>query len=130
MPDKEEIFAKVQGCLVEALGVDEDEVTPEATLAGDLGAESIDYLDIIFRLEKAFGIKIDRSEMFPEDIFNNPDYVEDGRLTPEGLRLLKERMSFADLSRFEADPQVTNLRDLFTVRMIVDFVASKLDQAA
>ena len=129
MASEEEIFAKVQGCLVDALGVEEDEVTPEATLAGDLGAESIDYLDIIFRIEKAFGIKIDRSEMFPEDIFNNPDFVKDGRLTPEGLDLLKKRLPYTDLSRFEADPQVADLRDLFTVQMIVDYVASKLSAA-
>jgi acyl carrier protein len=130
MVSQEEIFTKVQGCLVDALGVEEDEVTPEATLAGDLGAESIDYLDIIFRVEKAFGIKIDRSEMFPEDIFNNPTYVKDGRLTPEGLQLLKERLPFADLDRFEADPQVADLRDLFTVQMIVNYVAGKLSAAA
>ena len=51
---RDEIFKKVQDVLVNALGVDEEEVTPEATLRGDLGAESIDFLDISFRLEKAF----------------------------------------------------------------------------
>jgi acyl carrier protein len=126
MPSEEEIFSKVQGCLVDALGVEEDEVTPEATLAGDLGAESIDYLDIIFRIEKAFGIKIDRAEMFPEDIFNNPSFVKDGRVTPEGLDLLKQRMPFADLARFEDNPQVTDLRDLFTVQTIVNYVAARV----
>ena len=127
MANEEEVFSKVQVCLVDALGVEEDEVTPDATLAGDLGAESIDYLDIIFRIEKAFGIKIDRTEMFPEDIFSNPDYVADGRLTPEGLALLKERMPFADLRRFEDSAQITDLRDLFTVQMIVSYVGSKLE---
>jgi acyl carrier protein len=126
MASPEEVFTKVQGCLVDALGVDEEEVTPEATLAGDLGAESIDYLDVIFRIEKAFGIKIDRRELFPDDIFQNPAYVKEGRLTSEGLALLKERMPFADLSRFDTDPQVSGLRDFFTVKMIVDFVASKV----
>lgn len=128
MANDSDIFTKVQGCLVDALGVDEEEVTPEATLAGDLGAESIDYLDIIFRIEKSFGIKIDRGEMFPDDVFSNPAYVANGRLTPEGLALLKERMPFADLTRFEDNPQVTDLRDLFTVQMIVNYVASKLQE--
>ncbi|NIP86861.1 MAG: acyl carrier protein, partial [Planctomycetales bacterium] len=68
MATKEEVFDKVQAALVDALGVDDDEVTPEATLVGDLGAESIDFLDIVFRLEKAFSIKIPRGELFPEDI--------------------------------------------------------------
>ena len=65
---RDEIYNKVQGVLVDALGVDEDEVTPTATLSGDLGAESIDYLDIVFRLEKNFGIKIPRGELFPENL--------------------------------------------------------------
>ena len=51
---RDEIYKKVKDVLVDALGVDEEEVTPQATLRGDLGAESIDFLDIVFRLEKAF----------------------------------------------------------------------------
>ena len=58
MPSRDEIFEKVQAALVDALGVDDDEVTPEATMVGDLGAESIDFLDIVFRLEKSFSIKV------------------------------------------------------------------------
>lgn len=66
-----EIFEKVQTVLEDALGVDADEVTPEAKLEADLGAESIDYLDIVFRLEKAFpGIKIEQGELFPESVLN------------------------------------------------------------
>ena len=57
---QEEIYTKVSGTLIEALNVDEDQVTPNATLQGDLGAESIDFLDIVFRLEREFGIKIPR----------------------------------------------------------------------
>ena len=63
MPSQEEIFSKVQEALVDALGVDDDEVTLEATLTGDLEAESIDFLDIVFRLEKSFDIKIERGEL-------------------------------------------------------------------
>ncbi len=76
MPTSDEIFQKVQAALVDALGVDEDEVTPDATMVGDLGAESIDFLDIVFRLEKAFGIKIPREELFPEDILTSGQYVK------------------------------------------------------
>ena len=68
MPTKEEVFEKVRTALVDALDVDEEEVLPKATMVGDLGAESIDFLDIVFRLEKAFGIEIPRSELFPEDM--------------------------------------------------------------
>ena len=76
MPTYDEIFGKVQATLVDALGVDEDEVTRAATLQGDLGAESIDFLDIVFRLERNFGIKIPRGELFPENLMADPEWVD------------------------------------------------------
>jgi acyl carrier protein len=129
MPSKEEIFAKVQEALVDALGVEEDEVTPEATLQGDLDAESIDFLDIVFRLEKAFNIKIERGELFPEDILTDSSFVSDGKVNAAGIVKLKERMPFADLSAFEADPQVQKLGKQLTVRDMCGFVEYKLAKA-
>ena len=126
MPTKEEIFSKVQTALVDALGVDEDEVTPEATLIGDLGAESIDFLDIVFRLEKAFDIKIPRGELFPEDILTSTEYVQNGKLTPEGMAQLKSRMPFADFSAFEKNPAVQDFGSMLTVNDMVRFVESKV----
>ena len=123
---KAEIFSKVQEALVDALGVDEEEVAPTATLKGDLGAESIDFLDIVFRLEKAFGIKIERGELLPEDILTNTDYVNEGRVNTAGIAKLKERMPFANLSRFEADPNVQSLADQLTVQDMCNFVEHKL----
>jgi len=124
---EEEVFENVQEVLVEALGVDDDEVTAEAKISADLGAESIDYLDITFRLEKAFDIKIPRGELVPEQLLNNPEYVKDGRLTPEGLVQLKERMTHADLTEFEKDPEVAKIMDLFTVQTIVNYVMNKVN---
>ena len=74
MATREEIFSKVQEALVDALGVEDDEVQADATLQDDLGAESIDFLDIVFRLEKSFDIKIERGELFPEDILTSTEY--------------------------------------------------------
>src|SRR6267142_2767032 len=103
--NQDEIFSKVSSTLVEALNVDEDQITPGATLQGDLGAESIDFLDIVFRLEREFGIKIPRGELFPESIFQgDPEFVANGKVTPKGLNELKTRMPFADLSSFERNP--------------------------
>ncbi len=124
-PTKDEIFGKVRGALVDALGVDEDEVTEDATLVGDLGAESIDFLDIVFRLEKAFGIEIPRAELFPEDILTNAEYVQDGKVTTDGLAVLKERMPFADLSKFEANPEVQEFGNLLSVADMVRYIESK-----
>ena len=126
MPSQEEIFDKVQEALVDALGVDDEDVTPEATLQGDLDAESIDFLDIVFRLEKSFDIKIERGELFPEDILTNSDYVDDGKVNADGLAKLKERMPFADLSKFATNPQVQNLGKQLTVADMCAFVEHKL----
>ena len=129
MATKEEVFSKVQLALVDALGVDDEEVTPQARLVGDLGAESIDFLDIVFRLEKAFDIKIPRGELFPEDILTNAQYVQNGRLTPEGLTQLKERMPFADLTAFSANPAVQDFGNLLTVQDMCRYVETKISPA-
>jgi len=121
---RQEILGSVRETLVDALGVDEDEVTEDATLTGDLGAESIDFLDIMFRLEKAFNIKIPRGELFPDDILNNPDYVENGKMTAAGLEQLNKSMPHANFSEFENNPDVNKMPDLFTVRTIVNYVES------
>lgn len=129
MPTKEEVFDKVRTALMDALAVDEDEVTPEATLVGDLGAESIDFLDIVFKLEKAFDIKIPRSELFPEDVLNNAEYVQGGKVTAAGLALLKQRMPFFDLARFEKNPAVQEFGSMLTVRDMCRFVENKVGVA-
>ena len=123
---RDEIFAQVQSTLVDALGVDEEEVTETATLTEDLGAESIDFLDIVFRLEKSFSIKIPRGDLFPDDIVNNPDHVEDGLFTTEGLQQLKASMPHADFTDFEKSPSVENVPSLFTVKTMVNYVELKL----
>src|SRR5438270_8787705 len=125
MPTNDEIFEKVRSTLVDALGVDEDDVTPDATLYSDLGAESIDLLDIVFRLERNFAIKIPRGELFPENV-SDPELTQDGKLTERGLVELKERMPYADLTEFSTDPDVEKILDLYTVDMLVQYVASKL----
>jgi acyl carrier protein len=124
---RDEIFQGIQEVLVDALGVDNDEVTAQATLMGDLGAESIDFLDIVFRLEKAFEIKIPREELFPaETLMNDPGYVSNGKLTEKGLAELRDKMPHTDLAAFENDPDINKLGDLFTVGAIVNYVETKL----
>lgn len=127
---RDEIFQKVQEVLVDALGVDDDEVTAEATLMGDLGAESIDFLDIVFRLEKAFDLKVPREELFPaEGLLNNPDLVSNGKLTEKGLAEMREKVPHTDLTEFEKNPDINKLADLFTVNAIVNYIDSKINAA-
>lgn len=127
MPTKDEIFEKIQGALVDALGVDDDEVTPEATLVGDLGAESIDFLDIVFRLEKAFDIKIPQGELLPQDILTSAEYVQDGKLTESGLAKLRERIPFVDLDKFAENPVVQDFPNVMTVGDMCRYVETKVE---
>ncbi len=134
---RDEINSKVQGVLVDALGVDEEEVTPNAVIRDDLGAESIDFLDIVFRLEKAFTtdptkpFKIPRGELFPEDLDslrNDPTFVQNDRITDAGMAELKKRMPFANFEEFEKNPKVDEAGKLLTVDTVVNYVDAKLKQ--
>ena len=125
MPVNEEVFGKVKEALIDALGVEDDEVTEEATMVGALGAESIDFLDIVFKLEKTFGITIPRDELFPDDILTNAEYINDGKVTPDGLAKLKDRMPFADLTKFESNPLVQDFGNLLTVKDLCNYVQTK-----
>lgn len=127
---REEIQAKVQDVLAEVLGIDEDEVTPRATLTGDLGAESIDFLDIVFRLEQAFSVKIEQGELFPENLQQDPTFVQEGKLTPAGIEALREKLPHAEVDQIEDDPRLSRVGEIFTVDAIVNFVERKLGAVA
>lgn len=124
---RDEILDKVREVLVDALGVDDDEVTPTATLTTDLGAESIDFLDIVFKLEQAFGFKIEQGELFPDNVAQDPEFVQDGKVTDKGLKALQERLPHADFSKLADDRRVDNVGEIFTVEALVKFVERKLE---
>ena len=125
MPTSDEIFDSVKEILIEALSCDDDEVTTGATLVGDLGAESIDFLDIVFNLEQNFSIEIPRSELFPADILTNEEFVADGIVTEAGLAALGERMPFIDLSNFSSNPRVQDFGNLMTVGDLCKYIEGK-----
>ena len=123
---RDEIFEKVKDVLENALGVDPEDVTMDATLIGDLGAESIDFLDISFKLEQEFSIKIDQGELFPENLMSDDTLVEDGKLTDKAMEILRERMPHVDFSKLYADRRVNQLSEVCTVSSRVDFIERKL----
>lgn len=127
---RDEIYNKVASVLEDALGVDEDEITPQSVLTKDLGAESIDFLDIVFKLEQAFGFKIEQGELFPDNVAQDPEYVQEGKVTDKGLAALKERLPHADFSSLEQDRSVENVAEVFTVDAVVRFVENKLASTA
>jgi acyl carrier protein len=120
---QEEIFSQVKAVIVDSLNVDEEEITLDSKLAADLGAESIDFLDITFRLERQFGFRIPHNELFPTDIFKDvDDCVKDGKVTPKGIDLLKSKIPFVDFSEWEANPQYNTVTDTFTVNTLVKYI--------
>lgn len=127
---RDDIFGKVRAILVDALAVDDDEVTMTAVLTRDLGAESIDFLDIVFKLEQSFGIKIPQGELFPDNVAQDPEFVKDGKVTPAGIAALKARMPHLNFASWESDPQVGKVAELFTVETLVKYVEGKLGAAA
>ena len=130
MSGSDEILSRVTTVIVQALGVDEEDVTPSATLVGDLGAESIDFLDIVFRLEREFGITVPRGELFVEAAFrDDAGTVRNGRVTGESLVALRSQMPYADLSDLARDRRLDNVTDLFTVALLVRYVTWKLQNA-
>jgi acyl carrier protein len=132
--NEKEIFEKVQESIVEALGVDEEEVTPAATLFEDLGAESLDLLDIVFRLEKAFGIKIPRSgiqqDILASEGLKEEDLLVDGAFTALGAQKLRERMPEIDKDRIHEGFRVDDIPTLFTVQTFVNIVKQVLVEKA
>ena len=123
---KEEIVKSVKTIISQALKVDESEIQLSSSLIKDLGAESIDFLDIVFRLEKAFKIKIPKGELFPEKILTDARFVKNGQVTAVGIDQLKQKISNVNWDEFAKNPLVANLGNLFTVGMIVDYLFDKL----
>lgn len=126
----QEIYETVVNSLVQALGVSRSEIKPETSLVRDLEAESIDFLDIMFRLENDFSIEISRGELFPQEMLRDPEFVVGGKLTPAGANELRRKFAFTDLSDLEAGVDIqSQLGAMLTVNLITDYVASKLQTA-
>jgi acyl carrier protein len=124
--EPDEIVKNVKNVIAQALRVEEAKIDSNSSLIKDLGAESIDFLDIVFRLEKIFKIKIPKGELFPEKLLTDARFVKAGQVTPEGIVELRGRMPDVNWDEFQKNPQVSNLGNLFTVGMIVDYISKKL----
>jgi acyl carrier protein len=137
MLSRDEIYSRVAATLMESLHVEKGHIRPSSSLQGDLGAESLDLLDLVFQLEKEFGIRVSADELFPDTIFHgnprfvrNPDFVQNDKVTQRGLEELRLRMPFAELRKFEKNPQLSAIGDLFTVEMIVGYIHRKLAETS
>lgn len=124
-----EIALKVRDILTSALGVEEELVVPTARLTDDLGAESIDYLDIAFQLEKAFGITIKPEDMLLGDAPNDA-YLVDGKISDAGIAELRRRLPHASFDTLNRSRSVQDFRSLFTVAALTRYVATHLSPDA
>ena len=127
MPAYEEIFEKVQSTLVDALGVDEEDVTRDATLFSDLGAESIDLLDILFRIERSVGVKIQASDLGDEIQGGIPDeeFGAGGNVSAKGLEHLTTVMPQIDPDEYADKLPAEEVIMHFTVQNLADMVARR-----
>lgn len=123
-----ETFQKVAETLSGALGIEKNDIRPDSSLVRDLGAESIDFIDVIFRLEKTFDIKIPSGDLFPAHILNDERFVKEGKVTSEGIAELKVKVPYLDVDAFSKDPQVSKLSDFFTVQMIMNYLQDRLSK--
>jgi len=123
-----EMYEAVKEAIVGALGVDEDEVTPDAKIFDDLGAESIDLLDVLFRIERSTGVKIAASDIgehiqggIPEEEFG----TEEGVVSEKGLAQLKKVMPQIDTNALAGNLRAEQVIGLFTVQNLADLVSSR-----
>jgi acyl carrier protein len=128
-----DVDSAVKEAVVEALALDDDEVTPEATLMDDLGAESIDLLDILFRIEKSTGVKIEASDLgdyiqggISDDEFSDDDQI----ISAVGAAQLCKVMPQTDPADIEGKLKADEVMTLFTVENLVQMVKSRADGAA
>lgn len=128
--DDKEICEKVRMCIAQALGIDIEEVVPDAILFDDLGAESLDLLDIVFRLEKTFGIQIPRggiqSSVLASEGVKEEDLAKDGVLTPFGRERLKKEMPEVNPDRIPEGFRAEDIATLFTVQTFINLTKRHL----
>ena len=118
------IYPKVAATIADALACDEDKVKPDASLINDLGAESIDFLDIVFRLERAFKVKIPRGKIVEEarGPLTEDQFQSGGAVTEAGIARLKEFLSEVPADRIKAPLKAAEIPKLFTVETFAKMV--------
>ena len=125
-----DIWKKIQAAFADALGLDDDEVGLEHKVIEDLEAESLDFLDIAYKLEVAFDIKIPRGgiENAARDDLGDQPYEVDGILTDPALERLIAAMPEVSADAFQPGLRVTEVPELFTVATFYNLVIRLLDE--
>ena len=122
--DVDAVFPKVAETIADALGCDEGEVKRDSSLIDDLGAESIDFLDLVFRLERAFKDKIPRGKIVEDSrgTLSEAEFEQKGIVTDQGLAQLKAFLSEVPPERFRSPLKVVEIPRLFTTETFCKLV--------
>lgn len=122
--DVDAVFPKVADTIADALGCDLEEVKRDASLINDLGAESIDFLDLVFRLERAFKVKIPRGKIVEDSrgTLSEAEFEQKGLVTDQGLSQLKAFLSEVPAERFRTPLKVAEIPRLFTAETFCKLV--------
>ena len=124
------VIGEVRAIVMDALGMDEAEVELKTRLIDELDAESLDFLDIVFRLERSFGIKIPRGEIERKARggLTDGEFEVEGRVTPKGLEALQHTMPEVDPIYFKDGLAVKDIPRLLTVETFYNIVLAKLQE--
>jgi acyl carrier protein len=130
--NNQEIFNKVKDIIVDVLVIDEDKVQPTSRLIVDLGAESIDFLDLVFQLEKEFAIKIPRGQLEKNarGDLTEAEFEQNGVLTEKGLVALKSYLVEVPQEYFKASMKTSEIPMLFTVETFCKLVDAAIKAKA
>ena len=126
---EERVFDELKKAIVNALGVDAESIKPESILTMDLGAESLDFLDINYNLEQVFGFRMARHFLLEhaEEMFGEGSTInEHGQLTHKALKLLGMRFG-EDLSSWNEEADMDGIINLISVQSMAGGVMDILD---
>ncbi len=128
----QEIFNKVKDIIVDVLVIDEDKVQSTSRLIADLGAESIDFLDLVFQLEKEFAIKIPRGQLEKNarGQLTEAEFEQNGVLTEKGLVALKSYLCEVPQEYFKSSMKTNEIPVLFTVETFCKLVGAAIQAKA
>ncbi|MGB3561896.1 MAG: acyl carrier protein [Thermoanaerobaculia bacterium] len=122
--DTSSIYPRVKVIVADVLAIDESEVEPDGSLINDYGGESIDFLDLVYRLEREFKVKIPRGQIEEEvrGALEDEAFAENGKLTEQGMAQLKEYLAEVPAERFKDGMSVAAIPTLFTVETFCKLV--------
>jgi acyl carrier protein len=123
MPTRQEIEDAIQTSIRQALNRELPPITLDTSMISDLGVDSLDLVEIVYGVEEAFDVEIAAEELFPQRLLRDPTYVQEGKISAEGVAKLREQFSWTDLPEIAPGTDVNDIPPIVsTVRVFTDYV--------